>query len=114
MKVVCPRCGYSWVPRRGRRTKRFTCPNCNYSFIDHSFTTTATTTATTARTSGFRKEDIKVYDLEVPSTVLDELRSVAEEVSPPDKHGVEVMVLDADVADEILRRHGIVLEDRVE
>ena len=119
MKVICPRCGYSWSPRKNRRTSRYTCPNCSYSFrlvaatttTTTSTTTTATTTTTTS-TKRFREEEIAVWIADVPRECYRDLRELAEEVSSPDSSGVEVLVLDSSVAEEVLRHYGVELDAR--
>ena len=52
----------------------------------------------------YRKDDIAAAE-----ELLEDLRLLAEEHSPPDEHGVEAMVLDAELAAEMFGRYGIKL-----
>jgi len=116
--VKCPRCGYSWVTRSTRRY--VTCPNCYRKFPNPRWATTGTTTTTTSTTTGTgtttttrSPSEIAVWITDLPGEAYRDLRELAEEVSSPDPCGVEVLVLDSGIAEEVLRAHGIVLEGEV-
>ena len=109
--VKCPRCGYSWVTRSTRRY--VTCPNCYRKFPNPRWATTGTTTTTTSTTTGTgtstttRSPEIGVWIADCIPELWSDLRELAEEVSGPDPSGVEVLVLDAGVAEEVLRHYGV-------
>ena len=75
-------------------------------------TPTPSTTPPTPSTARFRGEDIKVWIKDLPGEAYNELKRAAEEVSTLDPSGVEVLILDADVAEKILRTHGVELEEQ--
>lgn len=125
MKVTCPKCGYTWNTKSKRRY--LTCPNC-YKKIQNpawgsgtstSSTSTSTSTSSTSSSGTGTKisskhlkdllNEIKVYDIKLPQEALEDLRFLAEE-SSSDPSGLEVLVLDSDIAEEVLKQYGITLE----
>ncbi len=107
MEVVCPKCGYSWVTRSVRRF--ITCPNCYRKLRNPYWVATGTSTTSTGTTRSPPSE-IAVWVVDVPEECYRDLKELAEEASSPDPLGVEVLVLDADVAREVLEYHGVRLE----
>ncbi len=75
---------------------------------------TTPTTPPTPSTGRFRGEDIKVWVKDIPREAYNELKKAAEEVSTPDPSGVEVLILDANVAEKILKAYGVELGDDFE
>ncbi len=117
VEVVCPKCGYSWKTKS--RLRYITCPCCHRKFLNPVYettTTTTTTTETTTTTSLGTTEpnsdpanQIKVWVADVPEECYKDLKELAEEVSSPDPLGVEVLVVDSEVAEEVFKYHGVEL-----
>ena len=97
VRVVCPYCGYSWDSRaRGRYLK---CPSCYRGFRNPYWGSPTTSTT--------KSPEIGVWIADCIPELWRDLRELAEEVSGPDPSGVEVLVLDAGVAVEVLRHYGM-------